>query len=227
MTAKALRCLCTATISPITRFGCRAGETSAETPPRSIAAGPSISALRYGSGKSKNSMFRVLAFTIGAIWAVTADAEVEEYQLKAAVVYNFAKFVEWPPQSFTSASDPIAVCILGQNPFGRWLTETLAGRTVGGRPFVIRRASEPQEVGHCQILFVCSSERKRFRVILADVKADGVLTVGDTPGFAALGGVVNLRLDGETVRMEVNLESAKQKKLQISAKLLSLAQIVK
>jgi len=172
-------------------------------------------------------MFRVLAFTIGAIWAVTADAEVEEYQLKAAVVYNFAKFVEWPPQSFTSASDPIAVCILGQNPFGRWLTETLAGRTVGGRPFVIRRASEPQEVGHCQILFVCSSERKRFRVILADVKADGVLTVGDTPGFAALGGVVNLRLDGETVRMEVNLESAKQKKLQISAKLLSLAQIVK
>jgi len=172
-------------------------------------------------------MLRVLAFTIGAIWAATADAEVEEYQLKAAVVYNFAKFVEWPPQSFTSASEPIAVCIVGQDPFGNWLGETLAGRMVGGRRFVIRHASEPQEAGRCQILFVSSSERKRFRNILAEVKGDGVLTVGDTPGFAALGGVVNLRLDGETVRMEVNLESAKQKKLQISAKLLSLAQIVK
>lgn len=171
-------------------------------------------------------MVRFLAFMMGAV-CTAAGAEVEEYQLKAAVVYNFTKFVEWPPQSFTSSTDPIAVCILGQNPFGRWLGETLAGRTVGGRPFVIRYASEPQEVGRCQILFVSSSERKRFRVILAEVKADGVLTVGDTPGFAALGGVVNLRLDGDTVRMEVNVESAKQKKLQISAKLLSLAQIVR
>lgn len=174
-------------------------------------------------------MLRILkcALLLGGLWIAPLHAEVEEYQLKAAVVYNFAKFVEWPPQSFTSASDPIAVCILGQNPFGGWLSETLAGRTAGGRPFVVRHASEPQEVGRCQILFVSSSERKRFRVILAEVKADGVLTVGDTPGFAALGGVVNLRLDGETVRMEVNVESAKQKKLQISAKLLSLAQIVK
>jgi hypothetical protein len=172
-------------------------------------------------------MFRVLAFTLGAIWAATADAEVEEYQLKAAVVYNFAKFVEWPAHSFASPSDPITVCVLGQNPFGRWLGETLAGRTVGGRRFIVRHAAEPEEVSHCQILFVSSSERKRFRTILADLKGDGVLTVGDTPGFAALGGIVNLRLDGETVRMEVNLESAKQKKVQISAKLLSLAQIVK
>lgn len=174
-------------------------------------------------------MLRVLeyALILGGLSIACLHAEVEEYQLKAAVVYNFAKFVEWPPQSFTNANDPIAVCVLGQNPFGGWLSETLAGRTAGGRPFVIRHASEPQQVGHCQILFVSSSERKRFRAVLAEVKADGVLTVGDTPGFAALGGVVNLRLDGDTVRMEVNVKSAEQKKLQISAKLLSLAQIVK
>jgi hypothetical protein len=175
------------------------------------------------------SMLRTLeyALILGSVWIAPLRAEVEEYQLKAAVVYNFAKFVEWPPQSFASASDPIAVCIIGENPFGGWLGETLGGRAVGGRSFVIRHVSEPHEVTRCQILFVSSSEKKRFHAILAEIRADGVLTVGDTPGFAALGGVVNLRLDGETVRMEVNIESAKQKKLQISAKLLSLALIVR
>ena len=167
------------------------------------------------------------ALLLGLASIVSAHGEVEEYQLKAAVVYNFAKFVQWPARSFSSPSDPITVCVLGQNPFGQWLSGTLAGKVVGGRAFVVQPAADGQAVARCQILFVASSERKRFRSILTEIKTEGVLTVGDTPGFAGLGGVVNLRVDGETVRLEVNLEAAKQKNLQISAKVLALAQIVK
>ena len=168
-----------------------------------------------------------LAFVLGTLLTAGARSEVEEYQLKAAVVFNLAKFVEWPPQSFRGANDSIAVCVLGQNPFGHWLGDTLAGKVVSGRGFIVRQASEAQEAGRCQIVFVSSSERKRFRAILNGLSAEGVLTVGDTPGFTGLGGVVNLRLEDESVRMEVNVESARRKNLQISAKLLSLAQIVK
>lgn len=167
------------------------------------------------------------AIVLGALLIAGARGEVEEYQLKAAVLFNFAKFVEWPPQSFSNSSEPIAVCVLGQDPFGHWLADTLAGKVVSGRRFTIRQASEAPEAGRCQIVFVSSSERKRLRALLGGLKGEGVLTVGDTPGFAGLGGVVNLRLEGETVRMEVNVEAARQKNLQISAKLLSLAQIVK
>jgi hypothetical protein len=167
------------------------------------------------------------AIVLGVLLIAGARGEVEEYQLKAAVVFNFAKFVEWPPQSFRNSGDPIAVCVLGQNPFGHWLEDTLAGKIVDGRGFTLRQAPDAQEAGRCQIVFVSSSERKRFRVVLLGLKAEGVLTVGDTPGFAGLGGVVNLRLEDETVRMEVNVEVARQKNLKISAKVLSLAQIVK
>jgi hypothetical protein len=165
------------------------------------------------------------------VWGVLligrARGEVEEYQLKAAVVFNFAKFVEWPPQSFGGSGDPITLCVLGQNPFGHWLGDTLAGKVVNGKAFTIRKISGSQEAGRCQIVFVSSSERKRCRAVLDGLRAEGLLTVGDTPGFADMGGVVNLRLEEETVRMEVNVEAARQKNLQISAKLLSLARIVK
>ena len=174
-------------------------------------------------------MMRRLAHAVllAALGAAGARGEVEEYQLKAAVIFNFAKFVEWPPPAFSSASDPIAVCVLGQNPFGNWLSDTLNGKLVSGRKFTIRHPSEPQEAGRCQIVFISSSERKRFRTILDALKEESALTVGDSPGFAGLGGVVNLSLEGDTVRMEVNVEAARQKHLQISAKLLSLARIVK
>jgi len=163
---------------------------------------------------------------VAALWVTGACAQVEEYQLKAAVVYNLVKFVEWPPQSFARPSDPISVCVLGQNPFRHWLREMISGKTVDGRPVAFREVALA-EANRCQILFVASSEGKRLRTILDDMRTAAVLTVGDTAGFAALGGVANLRLEGESVRIEINLGAARQKNLRISAKLLSLAEIVK
>jgi hypothetical protein len=151
---------------------------------------------------------------------------VDEYQVKAAFLYNFAKFVKWPPQSFQTLADPIVICILGPNPFGGALEEAVQGKVVEGRKLLVLQISDGKQAASCQILFISSSERKRSRSILADLKSIGILTVGETEGFAGYGGVVNFRLDGNRVRLEVNIDAAEQQKLRISSKLLSLAQIV-
>lgn len=147
--------------------------------------------------------------------------------MKAAFLFNFAKFVEWPPQVFRTTADPIGICVLGQDPFGHALDEAVSGKTVYGRPFVIRRVSGDQAALGCQILFVCSSERKRVRAILGEIKTGGVLTVGETDTFAVEGGVINFKIEDGRVCLEVNVGAAEQAQLRISSKLLSLAEIVK
>jgi hypothetical protein len=171
-----------------------------------------------------------ISFGIAA-WALLATGaraqDIEEYQVKAAFIYNFAKFVEWPPQAFKNSTDPITICVLGQNPFGNALEEAVSGKTVEGRTFVVRTLSGEQPAVGCQIVFVSSSERKRFHAILGEIKAGGVLTVGETETFASEGGVINFKIEAGRVRLQVNVDAAEQAKLRISSKLLSLAQIVK
>ena len=152
--------------------------------------------------------------------------QVDEYRVKAAFLYNFAKFVDWPPRSFDSPTAPISICVLGENPFGRALEEAVAGKTLGGRGFLVRPVAEVQQASQCHILFVSSSERKRLQSVLAGLRASAVLTVGDTPGFAGKGGVVNFKLEDGAVHFEINVEAAKEKNLQISSKLLRLAHLV-
>src|SRR5258708_5517792 len=134
---------------------------------------------------------------VGVTSMAGAPSEVNEYQLKAAFLYNFAKFVEWPREAFSGPGRPIQVCVLGENPFGRALVGTMEGKSLNGRPFQVLQVSNARQGSMCQILFVSSSERMRFRAILAEVKAGPVLTVGDTEGFAAAGGVANFTLEGE------------------------------
>jgi YfiR/HmsC-like len=172
---------------------------------------------------------RVLAvFLAGAAaWANVRGQAVDEYQLKAAFIYNFAKFVEWPPQAFRNASDPINVCILGQSPVGAALEQTVAGKTVDKRAFVVRQIYDTRGAAGCQILFVGSSEKKRWRAILGELNTAGILSVGDDEGFASSGGVANFKLEDGRIRIEVNVGAAEKERLRISAKLLNLAQIVK
>ena len=165
-------------------------------------------------------------FLLLGVWWRAGAADIDEYTVKAAYVYNFAKFVEWPAEAFHGPSDPISICIVGQNPFGRKLRDAVDGKLVGGRRFALLHLVDVGQAAGCHIVFVASSERDRVGPILEDLKANGILTVGDTPGFAKQGGVLNFKLMGSTVRMEVNLDAARQKNLQISAKLLALAQIV-
>jgi hypothetical protein len=165
---------------------------------------------------------------LGFMLAFAASAQtISEYQVKAAFLYNFAKFVEWPAQTFKANKDPVRICVLGQNPFGSALVDAVGGKTVLGRPFVLSEIATAGQVTDCQIVFICSSERKRLRAILAELRTTGILTVGETDGFATEGGIVNFRLSDGRVHLEINIEAAGQAKLRINSSVLSLAQIVK
>jgi hypothetical protein len=165
---------------------------------------------------------------LGLLLATTVWAQkAEEYRVKAAFLFNFAKFVEWPAHAFKTSTDPIAICVVGQNLFGSALNDAVSGKTVDGRTFLVRQISGDQPTTGCQILFISSSERKRFHAILAEIKTTGVLTVGEAEDFAADGGIINFRIEAGRVCLQVNVDAADQARLRISSKLLSLAQIVK
>jgi len=167
------------------------------------------------------------ALVLGATCILCLRGQINEYQVKAFFLYNFARYVEWPSQSFKAVNDPIVICILGQNPFGSALDQAITGKVVEGRPFVVRRISDIPPGSNCHILFVNSSEPKRFRSMAGSLKGSGVLTVGETPGFTADGGVINFKLEDGKVRFEIDVDAAAREHLHISSKLLSLAQIAK
>jgi hypothetical protein len=182
----------------------------------------------FRSGKPRLSVILTVCL-MAAGWGcgVARGQSANEYQVKAAFLYNFAKFVEWPPQSFKGPDDPLVVCVVGHNPFGRMLEDTVNGKTLEGRPFAVSNVPDIQQADGCHILFVSSSERKHLQSILKSIKAPGVLTVGETEGFVTNGGVINFKLEGGRVRFEINLEAAATEGLQIRSSLLSLAVIVK
>jgi hypothetical protein len=135
--------------------------------------------------------------------------------------------VEWPAEAFQAPAQPIAICVLGQNPFESALEEAVRGKVVGNRKFVVLETVSAQPAGTCHILFVAASERKRSHAVLGEIKSCCVLTVGETEDFIANGGMINLSLKDGRVRMEIDPAAAERAKLRISSKLLSLAEIVK
>src|SRR5450759_4819624 len=167
------------------------------------------------------------AIVLGGTCMLCLRGQIDEYRVKAFFLYNFARYVEWPKERFKAVNDPIVICILGTDPFGSALEQAIAGKVVEGRPFVVRRISEIRPDSNCHILFVNSSERKRFRSMAGNLKGSGVLTVGETPEFTAEGGVINFKLDDGKVRFEIDVDAAGREHLHISSKLLSLAQNAK
>lgn len=169
-----------------------------------------------------------LILLLGAAFQLSAQAPAfDEYQVKAAFLYNFAKFVEWPPGTFANSIDPIGICIVGQNPFGSTLENMVQGKKVGDRVFEVRRLPDTQQAKGCQILFIGAGEWKRVRALLDVLKGAPVLTVGETDDFTSIGGVIAFQLEGPRVRIQIALNSAERAKLRISSKLLSLAEIAK
>jgi hypothetical protein len=159
--------------------------------------------------------------------AVAAQAQsATEYQVKAAFLFNFAKFVEWPADAFSTADAPLQVCILGQDPFGRDFEQVIEDKTVNGHRLEVAHPDGVPQARACQILFIASSEKARLREILLGLKGACVLTVGDTPGFAQLGGIINFVLDENRVRFEINQKAAEQVHLKLSARLLTVAKLV-
>ncbi len=151
------------------------------------------------------------------------DSPPSEYQLKAAFLYNFAKFIEWPPKSFIAPEAPMVIGVLGENPFGDTLEQTLRGKSLNNHPLAVKPISSLVEATNCHILFICASEQNRLAEIIHLVKGTSILTVAEMDRFTESGGMIQFVPEGNKIRFQINDEAAKTANLKISSKLLSLA----
>jgi hypothetical protein len=158
-----------------------------------------------------------------ALPAAAQEAQPLEYELKAAFLFNFVKFVEWPPEAFAGARSPLTICVYGQDPFGASLDGVVRGESLGERSLLVQRPETLDDLRDCHVLFVSRSERQRMPEVLARVEGAPVLTVGDTDGFLRAGGMINFVLEENKVRFLINQEAAERSGLRISSKLLRLA----
>ncbi len=187
----------------------------------------SISAglLAYALVRIRFSRARGVAIAVATcmVAAGSCPASPTEYEVKSAFIYNFAKFLEWPANAFASADSPIIIGIIGDDPFGGLLQQTVRGKTAAGRRIEVKHFDKVRDCQLCHILFVSASERGRLSKILDRLKGSSVLTVGETAGFVRQGGIIGFVMDDNKVGFEVNVGAAKQAGLKISSKLLKLA----
>jgi len=149
-----------------------------------------------------------------------------EYQVKAAFLFNFGKFVEWPQSSFASPQAPFWVCVLGEDPFGSSLDDTLRAKAIDGHPVSVTRIKGATSARGCQIVFVSASEKARLPAILGSLRGWNALVVGESEGFAAAGGGIQFLLEENRVRFAINPDAIRRAGLQASSRLLALAKIV-
>jgi hypothetical protein len=178
------------------------------------------------------SSFQFLAMVIASAFFMATgllaqQAKPSEYQVKAAYLYNFGRFVKWPAGVAAGKGDSFPVCVLGRDPFGPILDSTLAGEALEGKPVAIRRIAREQDATDCRILFVSSAEEHHLKEILAAIDQAGVLTVSDIPGFSRRGGMIQFVMEGDRVRFEINLATAESARLVLSSELLKVAASVR
>jgi len=147
-----------------------------------------------------------------------------EYQVKAVFLFNLAQFAEWPPKAFPDPGAPLIIGVLGDDPFGGYLDETLRGEKVNNRPLMLQRYRRASEVKTCHVLFISRSETDRLEQIFGVLRGRFTLTVGDTDDFIARGGMIRLVTERNKIRIRINLAAVKAANLTISSKLLRLAQ---
>ncbi len=188
--------------------------------------------LLRGSGTYRelchSTKHRSLLFVLAIAFAVAAGTpganagENKEYALKAAFLYQFTKYVTWP-----EGDGPVQICVLGQDPFGSTLDETLAGKTAKGQPVTVKRLSQVAATGDCRILFLSRSEMPAVDATLQALRNRATLTVADSPGFPSRGGMINLNVENDRIKLEINPDNAARAGLKIRSELLRLAKVVR
>ncbi|HUK26465.1 MAG TPA: YfiR family protein [Terriglobales bacterium] len=159
------------------------------------------------------------------LWA--QHSRPTESQVKAAYLYGFGRFVQWPAPANSPKDSPFNICVLGEDPFGATLDATLAGQSLAGRKVAARRISSPKDSSACQILFLGPSEEGQLSEIIGSLDKAAILTVSDMPHFTERGGMIQFVLEGDRVRFEVNLTAAQNAGLSLSAELLQVALAVR
>lgn len=195
-----------------------------------FAGGPNVQ--DHVCPRSRCAFLQFLTMVFASVFLTATSllaqqAKPSEYQVKAAYLYNFGRFVKWPTGVAAGKGDSFPVCVFGRDPFGRILDSTLAGEALEGKPVAIRRIAREQEAADCRILFVSSTEEHHLKEILAAIDQAGVLTVSDIPGFSRRGGMIQFVMDGDRVRFEINLATAESARLVLSSELLKVAAAVR
>jgi len=172
-------------------------------------------------------LLSALIITVTGNQVYGQPAVVQEYELKAAVLYKLLKFVDWPETAFDNNGDILHICVLGKDPFGEML-DYYSGKILNGRKLEINRITRihANAGAGCHILFISTSEKKRLAAILKQIKTAPILSIGDTEGFAQQGGIINLVLKERRIAFEINVKAAEHAGLKINAKLLRLATII-
>ena len=180
-----------------------------------------------------NEQFARLILVLAMLIALTVPGLVNsavetspEYQVKAVFLFNFAQFVEWPKDAFDTAHSPIIIGILGDNPFGSYLDETVRGETVESRPLQVQRYRRVDQIKTCHILFVSRSEAANLKEIFAALKERSILVVGDGDDFVQRGGMIRLATAQSRVRLIINTSATNAAMLTISSQLLRSADLV-
>lgn len=151
------------------------------------------------------------------------DTGPTEYQIKAAFLYNFVKFVQWPTQAYSTATSPIVIGVLGENVFGDDLEKAIRNKVIGNRPLQFKAFDSVEEVTNCHVLFINAPERSRIPQILAALRGRSILTVGESGRFMQEGGMINFIIVNRRVCFQINNPAARQAGLILSSDLLNLA----
>lgn len=169
---------------------------------------------------------------LSLVWVLCGASDLmaqtqNEYVVKAAYFYNFAKFVEWPPEAFATESAPYVIGVLNDEPFTKVLEQTINEKTFNGRQFVVKRLKWGEDYRDCHLLYINTSEQRRLEQILASIKKASILTISEIDQFIHRGGILNLIMEENRILFEINADVAEQNGLKISSKLLTLARNVK
>jgi YfiR/HmsC-like len=165
-------------------------------------------------------------FSMGAPQSARAQSQAEEYRVKAALLFRFAQFIEWPPEAFKDANDPLNFCTYGDDPFQGALDEAVTGKKIGAHAIRVRHLRDLENAKGCQLLFVGAKESKRIPAILAAAHDSSIVTVGESDGFAQNGGVIGFLLEEKKIRFEINAGAAQRAGVKISSRLMLLAKNV-
>ena len=149
-----------------------------------------------------------------------------EYAVKAAFLYNFTKFVEWPPDALNEKDSLLQICVIGESPFGDKLESVLEGNKVGGRSVTVAYAQSVEDVLSYDVVFIAQSEESSLDKMLKKLTTRAILTVSDIDDFAERGGTIGFFVEDRKIRFKINVDAAEETGLQISSKLLRLARIV-
>jgi hypothetical protein len=161
-----------------------------------------------------------------ACGAATPAPPPTEYQVKAAYLFNFSQFVEWPTTAYASADAPFVIGILGEDPFGGALDQVVRGESMSGHPLVVKRFRDAGEIAGCNILFIGRGEAPRLEQTLQAVRGRHILTVTDFTGAESRAAIIVLKTENNRVRMRINIDEARANDLVISSKLLRPAEVV-